>query len=764
LVQRVRPAVILIEGPSDFNDRFDELYLPHQLPLAIYSYLKLADGTRWSAFYPFCNFSPEWQALQAAREIGIPARFIDLPWSSLVSQAAAPEAIPAQRYADAELRQGDYIRALCQKLGVADFDAAWDTLFEIDPDLDLAEFMLRCHHFCYQLRDTDRAIPAEHIRREAFMAAQIRQATAEFKGGPALVVTGGFHSHALYSRLLAEEPAVSGAASEEAGLEKTSDEPAFEDSGIALTPYSYERLDSLTGYEAGMPHPGFYDQVWQSLQKGQAGQIHRHLLAEVVRLLRKQGQKVSSADLIAVELMAQGLAGLRSHRRVWRTDLVDGIIGALVKEELEQGLRHPFLEAVYQALRGTERGRLAPGVGLPPFVHDLRQLQQQYDLEPEHAEKIIHLELAGPSELARSQLLHRLRSLDIPGYRLTGGSDFVGRADLATVWEEWRLQWSPEYEAGAIEAAIYGPTVREAAAARLLEQARRMAQPSAEQGSLLLLEACLMGLGETVNDFYARLVELVRQDGSFASVSTALGHLLYLYHYDEVLQTTGLHEIGGLLQETFTRGLWLLEGLGQPEGQDRALLRGVGRLLETFERAARQLALDRDQFVGVIGRVAASPRAGALLRGAATGVLWLLGQAGSEQVAASLRYFADPDHLGDFLTGLFFLAREVVQRQPQLAESLDELVEGYDDEQFLEALPALRLAFSYFSPREKDYLARTILKTLDRTAEPALPDLEVNLETAEAVLAFETRLFKSVKTYGLFRPGSPEASEGEVNR
>ena len=29
--------------------------------------------------------------------------------------------------------------------------------------------------------------------------------------------------------------------------------------GIALTPYSYERLDSLTGYEAGMPNPGFYD-------------------------------------------------------------------------------------------------------------------------------------------------------------------------------------------------------------------------------------------------------------------------------------------------------------------------------------------------------------------------------------------------------------------------------------------------------------------------------------------------------------------------
>ena len=110
------------------------------------------------------------------------------------------------------------------------------------------------------------------------------------------------------------------------------------------------------------------------------------------------------------------------------------------------------------------------------------------------------------------------------------------------------------------------------------------------------------------------------------------------------------------------------------------------------------------------------------------------------------------------------LAEALGEEKLAVQASLDELVEGYDDEQFLEALPALRLAFSYFSPREKDYLARTILKTLDREAEPALPDLEVNLETAEAVLAFETRLFKSVKTYGLFRPGPPEASEEEVNR
>ncbi|EMX03181.1 hypothetical protein EC174750_2198 [Escherichia coli 174750] len=35
---------MLIEGPADFNDRVDELFLAHQLPVAIYSYCQYQDG------------------------------------------------------------------------------------------------------------------------------------------------------------------------------------------------------------------------------------------------------------------------------------------------------------------------------------------------------------------------------------------------------------------------------------------------------------------------------------------------------------------------------------------------------------------------------------------------------------------------------------------------------------------------------------------------------------------------------------------------
>jgi hypothetical protein len=116
-----------------------------------------------------------------------------------------------------------------------------------------------------------------------------------------------------------------------------------------------------------------------------------------------------------------------------------------------------------------------------------------------------------------------------------------------------------------------------------------------------------------------------------------------------------------------------------------------------------------------------------------------------------MRAFADPAHLGDFLTGLFGLAREVAQRQPELLLSLDGLLMGYDDEEFLAALPALRLAFSFFTPREKHYLATTLLEALGQAQGGLLPALAVDAETAARVMAFEARLFGAVERYGLWR-------------
>src|SRR5688500_3618378 len=83
LIASLKPKAVLIEGPSDFNDRMGELALPHELPIAIYSYVRTADDRRRGAYYPFCEYSPEWQALLAGRRCGAEVRFIDLPYADV---------------------------------------------------------------------------------------------------------------------------------------------------------------------------------------------------------------------------------------------------------------------------------------------------------------------------------------------------------------------------------------------------------------------------------------------------------------------------------------------------------------------------------------------------------------------------------------------------------------------------------------------------------------------------------------------------------
>ncbi|MBN3818291.1 hypothetical protein G3N57_17510, partial [Paraburkholderia sp. Se-20369] len=127
-IRALRPAYVLIEGPADFNDRLGELYLPHRLPVAIYSYLS-SDAVHRGSWSPFAEHSPEWQALQAGRAVGAAVRFIDLPaWHDAFAQLE-------NRYADVadaehEARADAYQRALADRFAVQGRDALWDHLFE----------------------------------------------------------------------------------------------------------------------------------------------------------------------------------------------------------------------------------------------------------------------------------------------------------------------------------------------------------------------------------------------------------------------------------------------------------------------------------------------------------------------------------------------------------------------------------------------------------------------------------------------------------
>lgn len=127
-----------------------------------------------------------------------------------------------------------------------------------------------------------------------------------------------------------------------------------------------------------------------------------------------------------------------------------------------------------------------------------------------------------------------------------------------------------------------------------------------------------------------------------------------------------------------------------------------------------------------------------------------------------MRGFHDPEEIGDFLNGLFCLAREAAQRHPGLVQSIDELLMSLAAEQFEIALPSLRLAFTYFTPREKHHLLTTLLQSLGIKQSPVLEKLEVDPEQAAAALAWEERVYATIEKYGLRRmtPQHPAESSG----
>jgi hypothetical protein len=772
LIQEIKPTAIAIEGPSDFNEQISELFLPHQLPISIYSYVQTSEIRR-GAFYPFCIYSPEWQALQSANEHHLPVEFIDLPWAESLTNRTSQN-----YYSDESFSRSSYVDTLCQKLGVPDFDTLWDTLFEIDANMSIATYLERCHQFCYHLRTSEHQASSSDQQREAFMAERIKSLITKYPG-KILVVTGGFHSYPLYRSIILNQdlPGIS-----------INPNPTPIAQGIALTPYSYDRLDNLTGYNSGMPNPGFYHAVWQQRSKQNTSSetcikktdqtaksltpsplmgeswgegeprslpnLVDSLLSKIITTLRQRQQIASTADLIAVKSLAQGLADLRSHPEIWRQDLIDGVIGGLVKEDTGRGSTHPFLAAVQAVFRGGDQGQLATGTTLPPLVQDLHQQLQQLDIFPTAQKRSINLDLTPHAESTKhpprkiSALFHSMRILGITGCDRTGGTDFTTRQDLVRIWERWQLQWSPEFDASSIEAAIYGATVAEATVAKLRESANHL-QRNAEGAALLLLEAGLAGVQEFTPEFYPCLVELIRQDGDFLSIARSLKHLLYLYRYDEVLETKSKTDLATILVEAFQRGIWLLDSLGIGEdGQE--LLKGLAGLLEAYECCGNLLSNRRSEFLQVLSRVSQDTAQTALLRGGSIGVLWVLGAVQAEDIVVTINYYCQPSSLGDFLTGLFHLARETTQRAPGLLLNIDKFLLAYEDNEFLEALPSLRLAFGYFTPREKHLLAKNLLQSTGASdvATSELLTLPMRVEDTVQAIELESRLFALVDRYG----------------
>ncbi len=694
-ISALRPAYVLVEGPCDMNDRLGELLLGHSLPVAVFTSYRDEERTH-ASWSPFCEYSPEWVALNAGRDCGASVAFIDLPaWHSAFVDRE-------NRYADVERRYTDVVARLCHRFNVDNVDTLWDHMIEADPEDRLAQ---RLETYFELIRDGCKASDTDAVR-ETHMAQWISAALGHADGRPIVVVTGGFHRSAL-ARLVTE----SGPSLQWPEIPQPGQGASIRS---YLVPYSFKRLDSFRGYQSGMPSPQYYQDVWDVGLASAAGRV----ITAIVDRLRERRQSVSTADLVAAQAMATGLSRVRNHPQPTRTDLLDGLVSALVSEALDRPLpwtgrgqlpagTHPIVVEMVAALAGDRVGRLHPDTPLPPLVHDVTALLRQHGLDRQSE---VTLKLTSARSLTRSRILHGLRVLAIPGFDLLSGP--VPGVD-AVIDEQWSIRIDEHHLVSLIEASTYGATLEGAVTAYLTERLSGDCTPVHVLVEILI-DAVLAG----VSDFSARALESiftsVSRANELGSLGQALSVTLTLWRHDALFGATHSAAFGELIAASVERLLWLVDGLhagAAPAEPSR--LAALVAVRDAIVHASAALNIDADAAVFVMRRVASDPKAPSDLRGGALGFVWSLG--GTVDAAQAIQSVSASAALGDWLAGLFALAREQVlalEHADEVLAALDTTVRNLSDHEFLVALPALRTAFAYFPPRERETIAKHLISGL----------------------------------------------------
>ncbi|MBA2288214.1 MAG: hypothetical protein H0W02_22290, partial [Ktedonobacteraceae bacterium] len=502
-LETLEPDIVLVEGPPDAQNVLPLLMHEEMKPpvaLLIYA----PDEPRRAAYYPFTTFSPEWQALHYATQRNIPARFMDLPQAIHLAreplemtQEAVVENNRQAKQAEATLDappaeaspmlEDDPLAMLAQAAGYTDHELWWER--EIEQRTDSSNLFEAILEAMIALRADKSPKNEEEAQREAYMRQTIRAAQKEGFQRIA-VVCGAWHAPVLV------EP---GPAKPDAALLNGLKRIKVDATWI---PWTNSRLSYRSGYGAGVTSPGWYEHLWTT-----ADRITIRWITLAARLLREQGIDVSSANVIEAVRLSEALSALRDlpmpglaeqHEAI-QTVLCNGNATpmSLIREKLEIGER---------------LGEVPAETPVVPLQRDLEAKQRHLRLKPSAEIVTLDLDLRKDTDRERSQLLHRLRLLNIEWGQLqkVGGKS-------GTFHEYWKVQWRVEFAVALIEANIWGNTVENAATAFVCHSAHTL--QDLPDLSELLDKTMLAELPEAID-------VLLREIQQRAAVSADVQHLM----------------------------------------------------------------------------------------------------------------------------------------------------------------------------------------------------------------------------------------------
>ncbi|MFC7161664.1 DUF5682 family protein [Aquipuribacter hungaricus] len=756
-LERLRPQAVLVEGPADADPLLERVGDPVVVPPVAVPDHAVDDPGR-AAFWPFAEFSPEWQAVRWARAAGVPVRFCDLPAAvtlapsgtrrSLAAPPAderrgdvpddapgggpdggpdgglgarpdgGPDAGPdggapdggatAPRADPAGTRPVDPLDELAAAAGYDDAERWWDAVVEgrehaTAPfeELTAAMTVLREGH----------GLSLREARREAHMRRVLRQTITGGASSVACVV-GAWHAPALTGRLPT-------AAADTKLLTRL---PRRK---VALTwvPWTHSRLGVWSGYGAGITSPGWYEHLFAGTGDPLAGWFTR-----VAGVLREEDLPVSTASVIEAVRSARTLAALRGRAAAGLAEVQDVTRAVLV--DGDEGL----LGLVTDRLVVGERlGAVPDDVATTPLEADLRATARRLRLPVAAAPKTLDLDLREPTGAERSRFLRRLLLLDLPWGR--PGRDEV--RSTGTFRETWTLEWDPTLSVRLVEASLWGTTVASAATARMVSRAEGT-------GSSLVdlaegVETCLLAdLPDALPAVLTALDERAGHAGDAGHLMDALSPVVRSLRYGDV-RGTRTPALGRVADALLARVCAVLPVAVQGVDDDAA-----GALRTRLEAVHRAVSLRDDPDATRLwsatlhGLVERADLHGLLL-GRLVRLLHDAGDLPGDDVATRLSRAlsvgvpapAKAAWVEGFLAGGGLL----LVHDRQLLAALDGWLVGLGPRDLVDALPALRRAFGAVAAGERRAVASAVVSLGGGPRAAAADDgPDVDWEQADAAL------------------------------
>lgn len=765
-LKELQPDLILVEGPPDAQDVLPlaaDVGMKPPVALLLYD----PNAPRRAVYYPFAEFSPEWQAIRYGLHNDIPVRLMDLPQAirlalddvaeaeaesgaesasvEATGEAAPPDDVTVDLAteiegtdADSDSDSGsdsdsdsdsgsdpnteeafpsfnprhDPLRWVAEAAGYGEGERWWEHL--VEQRQDSRELFQAIGELMSALRaEADAQSPPEidEQRREAAMRIQLRAARKEGFERIA-VVCGAWHVPALSGGPSAREDNA-----QLKGLPKCKLTATW-------VPWSYGRLTHASGYGAGVEAPGFYQHLWDS-----AGEPTTHWLARIAQLLRAHDLAASTASVIEATRLAEALAALRDRPRPTLEELNEAALAVLC-----HGDATPLRLIEEQLSIGERLGEVPDHTPMLPLQKDLQRQQKRLRLPPEAGQRLLELDLRKPNDLERSQLLHRLGLLNISWGKPERASG------KGTFKEHWRLQWQPELALAVIEANLWGNTVLDAATARVRDQAQRGTQLSVLTD--LVEHTLLAELPDAVGEVMARLQDVAALTSDIPHLMDSLPPLARVLRYGSVRQTdAGLvgHVVDGLITRI---AIGLSAACSALDDEAAAAMFDKIRTLNTtidVLQNPEQTAVWRE----ALARLADQIGLHGLLAGHACRLLFEQGALPPPETARrmtlALSTANDPAWAAAWLEGFLHGSGLLLLHHEQLWAILDAWVSQLSGEAFTALLPLLRRTFAHFPAPERRQIGERVRQGGTGRVVVAR-ETEMDVARADRVLPIAARL------------------------